>query len=236
MCVSKEECSKLETLKHFGATAPSAPLRLATLQPDLDFLTLDYLAEVSLSIMAVQREKEPQAGYARDFVEVVKSLIPLWLKGSRLKWSPTQADSIPKPVLKLAASFFEQLVALYMSPQYQETMCFPFLKQEPDQPLFANLETGEPLRTIVDRLAAANAYLGAKKIAETLQLGAQIVITGRVADPSLTVGPCLAHYGWQLNDYDKIAGATVAGHLIECGTQVTGGISTDWLAMKTRPR
>ncbi len=69
---------------------------------------------------------------------------------------------------------------------------------------------------------AANAYLGAKPIADAFLQGAQIVITGRVADPSLTVGPCVAHYGWPADAYDKIAGATIAGHLIECGTQVTG--------------
>jgi hypothetical protein len=94
---------------------------------------------------------------------------------------------------------------------------------------FANLETSAPLSSIADRLVTANAYLGAEPISQALRLGADIVITGRVADPSLTVGPCLAHFGWKANDYDQLAGATVAGHLIECGTQVCGGFSTDWL-------
>jgi hypothetical protein len=75
----------------------------------------------------------------------------------------------------------------------------------------------------------ANAYLGAQPIAAALRAGAGIVITGRVADPSLTVGPCLAHFDWNDTAYDRVAGATVAGHLIECGTQVCGGFSTDWL-------
>ncbi len=66
-------------------------------------------------------------------------------------------------------------------------------------------------------------------VAEALKQGADIVITGRLADPSLTVAPCIAHFDWSPDDHDRIAGATVAGHLIECGTQVTGGISTDWL-------
>jgi hypothetical protein len=79
------------------------------------------------------------------------------------------------------------------------------------------------------RIVTANAYLGAASIAGALQAGADIVITGRVADPSLTVGPCLAHFGWDATNYDAIAGATVAGHLIECGTQACGGFSTDWL-------
>jgi len=94
---------------------------------------------------------------------------------------------------------------------------------------FANLDTGAPLSTIAGRLATANAYLGAGVIADALRAGADIVITGRVADPSLTVGPCAARFGWSAADYDRIAGATIAGHLIECGTQACGGFSTDWL-------
>ena len=82
---------------------------------------------------------------------------------------------------------------------------------------------------VLRSLITANAYLGAQPIVEALTAGAAIVITGRVADPSLTVAPCVVEFGWDWNDYDLIAGATIAGHLIECGTQVTGGISTDWL-------
>jgi hypothetical protein len=96
---------------------------------------------------------------------------------------------------------------------------------------FANLDTDASLSSVADRLVTANAYLGAEAIAEALRAGADIVITGRVADPSLTVGPCLAHYDWRMDDYNRIAGATVAGHLIECGTQACGGISTDWLEL-----
>ena len=94
---------------------------------------------------------------------------------------------------------------------------------------FENLETREPLASVQPRLVTANAYLGAGAIAGALRAGADIVITGRVADPSLTVGPCLAHFGWKAGDYGRVAGATVAGHLIECGTQACGGFSTDWL-------
>src|SRR5439155_8522626 len=94
---------------------------------------------------------------------------------------------------------------------------------------FAHLESGVRVGTVFDRLVTANAYIGAGPVAEAILAGANIVITGRVADPSLTVGPCIAHFGWSHDDWHRLAGATIAGHLIECGTQVTGGISTDWL-------
>ena len=98
-----------------------------------------------------------------------------------------------------------------------------------DDVLFPNLESGASIRSIQDRLVTANAYLGAAPLVEALQRGADLVITGRVADPSLTVAPCIAHFGWKSDDYERLAGATVAGHLIECGTQVTGGNWTNWL-------
>jgi hypothetical protein len=94
---------------------------------------------------------------------------------------------------------------------------------------YRNLDTGRPVSDVRDRLVTANAYLGAAPIVEALRGGADIVITGRVADPSLTVAAAIHHFGWDDSDLDELAGATVAGHLIECGTQVTGGISTDWL-------
>ena len=98
---------------------------------------------------------------------------------------------------------------------------------------FAHLETGAPIGTVAGSLTTANAYLGAAPLVEALAAGADLVITGRVADPSLTVAPCVHHFGWRPDDWDRLAGATVAGHLIECGTQVTGGISTDWLDLPT---
>ena len=91
-----------------------------------------------------------------------------------------------------------------------------------------NLDTGEPLAAIRERMVSANAYLGAQPIAEALRRGASVVITGRVADASLTVGPAMHEFGWRWDDWDRLAAATVAGHLIECGAQVTGGLWCNW--------
>ncbi len=92
----------------------------------------------------------------------------------------------------------------------------------------AHLETGEPITGVAGRLVAANVYLGARPIAEALQGGSRLVLTGRVADASLTLGPAAAHFGWGWDDWSRLAGASTAGHLIECGAQATGGLWNDW--------
>ncbi len=96
---------------------------------------------------------------------------------------------------------------------------------------FTNLDTGESLQTFRARVVSANAYLGARPIADALAQGADIVITGRCADASLTVGPAVHEFGWKWNDWDRLAAASVAGHLIECGAQVCGGLWCDWRAV-----
>lgn len=218
---------KIGNAQAFWGDCPGAAATLVAQVPDLDYLTLDYLAELSLSIMAIQKEKDPSAGYARDFLEVIRSLIPLWKQGAHVKivtnaggLNPRVCAENCRKILKEAGSPLRVGVVLGDD-------LFAILN--PDSPLSCNLETGEPLSTIQSRLVTANAYLGAKPLVEALQAGADIVIAGRVADPSLTVAPCVAHFGWSWEDYDCLAGATIAGHLIECGTQVTGGISTEWL-------
>jgi hypothetical protein len=211
----------------FWGDQPDAAARVLAALPDLDFLTLDYLAEVSLSIMAAQREREPEAGYARDFVGVVASLVPLWRAGSRCRIVTNAGGLNPegcaRAVLATLASagLGRMRVAIVTGDDVLHHV-------RGGAPL-TNLETGESIDAVRARVATANAYTGAAPIADALRAGADIVITGRTADPSLTVGPCIAHYDWKPDDWNRIAGATIAGHLIECGTQACGGFSTDWL-------
>lgn len=211
----------------FWGDQPEAAARLLGSDPNLHYLTLDYLAELSLSIMASMRGRHPDAGYARDFVDVIRSLAPFYASGGKTK-IVTNAGGLEPPACaravaaELARSHLTRLrVAVVTGDDVL------LLAREPGS--FSNLETNAPLSSIADQLVTANAYLGAAAIADALRAGADIVITGRVADPSLTVGPCLADFGWAETDYHRIAGATVAGHLIECGTQVCGGFSTDWV-------
>jgi hypothetical protein len=214
----------------FWGDSDSAPARLMSQQPDLDYLTLDYLAEVSMSILASQKERDATAGYASDFIEVVRSLVPYWRAGAKVRVITNAGGLNPNGCAQACAEVLRQAGIRRMKiGVVTGDDVLPALCEDAGTKAYANLETGEPIERIADSLVTANAYLGADPIVEALSAGADMVITGRVADPSLTVAPCVAEFGWDLNDHDRIAGATVAGHLIECGTQVTGGISTDWL-------
>lgn len=221
-----EDIVRIGNAQAFWGDNPEAPLELVRQEPHLDYLTLDYLAEVSLSIMAVQREKDPQAGYARDFISVVKALIPLWKNGAHVKVVTNAGGLDPVSCGKACAELLRRAECPLKVGVVSGDDVLDHIR---NNAALCNMETGESIAGVRDRLVAANAYIGAQPIAKALKLGAHIVITGRAADPSLTVGPCMAHFGWDCQNYDKIAQATVAGHLIECGTQVTGGISTHWL-------
>jgi Acyclic terpene utilisation family protein AtuA len=210
-----------------------AAAELAKLQPDLDYITLDYLAEVSMSILARQRERNPDAGYAGDFIEVVRTLSPILCResGRRLRIVTNAGGLNPRACAEACRGILSQAGchSMRIGIVSGDDVLGQLKNGEGSSDGFVNLETGQPVDTILNSLVTANAYLGAEAILEVLRQGADIVITGRVADPSLTVGPCVHHFGWSLRDFDRLAGATVAGHLIECGTQVTGGISTHWL-------
>jgi len=224
----------------FWGDQPDAGWRLVEGAPDLDVLTFDYLAEVSMSILASQRQRDPSLGYARDFVDVVRSLAPRWA---------AQLASGARPVPKVVANaggLNPRGCALACLAALSEGGCrgmrvavvhgddvLERIRDSPDD--FEHLETGAPLKPLGDRLVTANVYLGAAPVMAALRSGADLVVTGRVADPSLTVAPCAVHHGWTLDEHDRIAGATVAGHVIECGTQVTGGISTHWLDVPDLP-
>ena len=214
----------------FWGDQPDAAARILAAEPELDVLTLDYLAEVSLSIMASVRQKHPDAGYARDFIDVVRALAPFYLAGgkTRIVTNAGGLDAVRCGRAVVAELNRARLGRLRVAVVTGDDV-LPALKRDPDR--FPNLESNISLASIGDRIVTANAYLGAEAIAEALDAGADIVVTGRIADPSLTVAPCIAHFGWNLTDFDRIAGATVAGHLIECGTQACGGFSTDWLEL-----
>jgi hypothetical protein len=220
---------KIGNAQAFWGDTPTAPATLIAEEPDLDYLTLDYLSELSMSILAIQREKDPSGGYASDFIDVIRSLIPFWKQGLKFKVITNAGGLNPRGCAEaclklLRASGCPQLkIGVLEGDDVLQQ-----LKDNSSSPLYCNLESGRPLMPIAAKLITANAYVGSLPIVELLHRQSDIIITGRIADPCLTVAPAIFHHGWSFDQYDHIAQATVAGHLIECGTQVTGGFSNHW--------
>lgn len=196
-----------------------APVRLVEGGP-LDYLTLDYLAEVTMSILQKQRKQDPALGYARDFPPLMARLAG---KGVRVIANAGGVNPMAcarevkrlVPGLKIAVVLGDDLMDRI--DQLGE---------------LRNMDTGAPISTIRDRILSANAYIGAFPLAAALATGADVVIAGRAADAALAVAPMIHEFGWKEDEWDKLAAGVVGGHVIECGTQSTGGnCSVDWESM-----
>lgn len=206
-----------------------APILLAR-DGRLDYLTLEYLAELTMSILAVQKQRDPQAGFASDFLDVLERLTLLWKQQPNLKVVTNAGGMNPSACAARARSLLQQAG---LGDVHVAVVEGDDLMPDLDRLLstghdLAHLDDGRPLAAIRDRVVSANAYLGAAPIAEALGRGASLVVTGRVADASLTVGPAVHEFGWKWDDWNRLSAATVAGHLIECGAQVTGGLWCNW--------
>jgi hypothetical protein len=206
----------------WGDTAMSAPQLVRGAQ--IDYLVFDYLAEVTMSILASQRLKDPSAGYATDFVHItMKALLPdLVARKVRVVANAggvnplacrdalakvAQALGVP---LKIGVVLGDEISALV-----------PSLRERDVREMFS----GEPMPAA---FVSVNAYLGAIPIARALDQGCDVVITGRCVDSAVTLGVLMHEFGWRDDDHDRLAQGTLAGHLIECGAQCTGGLFTDW--------
>lgn len=206
-----------------------APVHLVR-EGRLDVLTLEYLAELTLAILAHLRAKDPNAGYVRDFPELLPRLAGPLRDQSGLTIVTNAGGLNPRAC---AARCGQALVEaglgdVRLAAIEGDDILGDIPSWLREGLALDHMETGEPLGPYVERLVAANAYLGARPIVEALGQEARIVITGRVADASLTVGPAVAAFGWTWNDWDRLAGGSVAGHLIECGAQATGGLWHEW--------
>ncbi len=205
--------------------------RLQVRTGPIDYLMLDYLAEITMSIMQKQRERDPEAGYARDFVPLVADLAPdLIERGIRIV---SNAGGVNPAGCRDALGLALAGVELPRRPRVAVVSGDDLMDRLDD--LIAaghelrNMETGEPLSTVRDRVASANAYLGAEPIVRALEQEADVVITGRSTDTALTYAPMIHEFGWSDTDWNLLAAGVIAGHINECGAQAAGGNSlVDW--------
>ena len=204
----------------FWGDSPDAPIRLAE-RGGLDYLTLEYLAELTMSILALLRQRDPDAGYATDFLEVLTRLVPTLNRQPNLKIVTNAGGMNPRACALAAKTIVPGARIGIVSGDDLMTGLDGLLAAGHS---LNHLDTGEPLSAVRQRVVSANAYLGSAPIAAALGMGANIVVTGRVADACLTVGPCLHEFGWAADDWDRLSAGTTAGHLIECGAQATGGL------------
>lgn len=197
---------------------------------EIDVLTLEYLAELTLAILAHVRSKDPNAGYVTDLPELLPRVATELRDRSGLS-IVTNAGGLNPPACVKACAAILQAHGLGDRPVgvvAGDDVLAKLGEWSRSGIDLLHMETGEPIAGVLDRFVSANAYLGARPIARACGEGASLVVTGRVADASLTVGPAAAHFGWGWDDMATLAGASVAGHLIECGAQATGGLWHRW--------
>jgi hypothetical protein len=190
----------------------------------IDVLVLDYLAEITMSILSRARKHRPELGYATDFVDGVMSSLAFEIEKRRIKVIANAGGVNPIGCRDALEALLRKLdvslkVAVVVGDDVSDEI--PALRAMGH----GDLESG---RELPSEFASANAYLGAFPIAEALRQGADVVITGRSVDSALALGPLIAEFDWKPEDLDRLAGGSLAGHVIECGVQATGGIFTDW--------
>ena len=191
----------------------------------LDYLMLDYLAEVTMSILQKQKERDPSLGYARDFVGAMESVMPA-VTGRGVKVianaggvNPPACAAAVMSVAERAGAKGKLRIGVVTGDDLLSRLDDLIAKGHP----LANMDTGEQLSTVRDRVLSANAYIGSEPIVEALSKNANVVITGRSTDTALTMAPIRHEFGWKAAQWDQLAAGIVAGHIIECGAQCSGG-------------
>jgi hypothetical protein len=214
----------------FWGDLPDAPVRQVEEGP-IDYLMLDYLAEVTMSIMQKQKARDPNAGYAKDFVPLMRQILPACVERN----IRVTANAGGVNVAGCADAVREVARELGLAGKLKiGIVTGDDIMGRLDELLarglqLTNMDTGATLSAVRDRIQSANVYLGAWPMVEALNRGAQIVITGRATDTGLTLAPMIYEFGWTEDDWDRLAAGTIAGHIIECGAQCSGGnCQYDW--------
>ena len=190
----------------------------------LDYLVFECLAERTVARENLTRQKQPDKGYTPRLMDRMAAVLPLCLKND-VRIVSNMGAANPEAAARLIrkhaqdAGLAEVTCAVVTGDDVSE-----ILRRQPQLPL---LETGKPLESLLPQMTSANAYLGADAVCRALETGARVVITGRVADPSLFLAPAMHHFGWRYDDWERMAAGTALGHLLECGAQVSGGCFAD---------
>lgn len=210
-----------------------APYRQAT-EGQIDYLVMDYLAEVTMSILQKQKLKNPDFGYARDIPPLMEKLLPV-MKEKKFKVITNGGGVNPiackDAILEIAKKLgIDDLKIGVVLGDNILTKIDDYIENGIE---LKNMETGESAKIIKDKLLSANVYFGAEPVVNCLKEGADIVITGRVTDTGLTLAPMIYEFGWDMKNYDLMSAGTIAGHILECGGQASGGNFTgDWKKIK----
>lgn len=208
----------------FWGDLPHAPVRQVEGGP-IDYLMLDYLAEVTMSIMQKQKARDANAGYARDFILLMKRILPACVERD----IKVTANAGGVNVRGCANALIEVARELGLAGKVRiGIVTGDHIMSRLDELLsrgieLRNMDTDEPLSTVRESIQSANVYLGASPLVDALRRGAQIVITGRATDTGLTLAPLIHEFGWASDDWNRLAAGTIAGHIIECGAQASGG-------------
>lgn len=206
-----------------------APFHQVTKGP-IDYLVMDYLAEVTMSILQKQKSRNSKLGYATDLIELMKRLLPVTSK-KNIKIITNGGGVNP---VGCANAIIEIAKTLNIGKLSVAVVVGDDIINSIDEIInkgcnLNNMESGEPISTVKDKLLSANVYFGAFPIVEALKKGADIVITGRTTDTGLTLAPMIYEFGWNASDYNLLSAGTIAGHILECGAQSTGGnFLGDW--------
>ena len=190
----------------------------------VDYLVFDYLAEVTMAILARAHVRDPQLGYAVDFVTVaMRDVLADCAKKGIKVIANAGGVNVPGCIAALQTLADAQGLSLTIAGVYGDDLSGRTAELSASG--LPDMDSGKPLP---DSLSSLNAYLGAKPIADALAVGADVVVTGRVVDSAVVLGPLIHEFGWSMTDYDRLAQGSLAGHVLECGAQCTGGNFTDW--------
>ena len=213
----------------WGDSSVGAPQLVGSGQ--IDVLVFDYLAETTMALLVAAQRKNPALGYATDFVSVAMRQVLADVVRQGIRVVSNAGGINPQACADALAALATELgVTLRIAVVEGDDVraALPALREAAGMDVAAGLRQIDSGAAVPERLASANAYLGAEPIARALAAGADVVITGRCVDSAVTLGPLIHHFGWTLDDFDRLAAGSLAGHLIECGAQATGGLFTDW--------